>query len=177
MCFKSTSVTEQTLYLPRMQTALCISLPPFFIFKTYAPLFLICGNAKRKSKHKKFWKKIGGAGGKERTFFKRFFLSPAGKVPRRRTSASVTVGCRFVLEPPASAPLRRGKPAGILQYFHSIQYLGIPCASNPPMLPCKHSTFSEYKQFLAFPFRPSSFSKLMPRFFLFAETQKEKASG
>ena len=44
------------------------------------------------------------------------------------------------------------------------------------MLPCKHSTFSEYKQFLAFPFRPSSFSKLMSRVFLFAETQKEKAN-
>ena len=28
---------------------LCISLQPFFIFKTYVPLFLICGNAKRKS--------------------------------------------------------------------------------------------------------------------------------
>ena len=80
------------------------------------------------------------------------------------------------LEPPASASLRRGKPAGILRYFLSIQYLCKPCAVNPPVLPCKHSTFSEYKQFLAFPFIPSSFSKLMTRFFFFAETQKEKAN-
>jgi hypothetical protein len=58
----------------------------------------------------------------------------------------------------------------------SIQYLCKPCAVNPPVLPCKHSTFSEYKQFLAFPFRPSSFSKLMFRFFFFAESQKEKAN-
>ncbi|MBR4957498.1 MAG: hypothetical protein IKZ31_07025, partial [Lentisphaeria bacterium] len=88
MCNKSTNVTVQTLYLLRMQTVPCISLQPFFIFKTYVPLFLICGNAKRKSEHKKFWKRIGGAGGKERTFFKRFFLSPAGKVPQKNTAKS-----------------------------------------------------------------------------------------
>jgi hypothetical protein len=89
MCINPTSVTVQTLYLLRIQTVPCISLQPFFIFKTYVPLFLFCGNAKRKSEHKKFWKRIGGAGGKERTFFKRFFLSPAGKVPQRISTSSV----------------------------------------------------------------------------------------
>ena len=78
------------------------------------------------------------------------------------------------LEPPASASLRRGKPAGILRYFLSIQYLCKPCAVNPPVLPSKHSTFSEYKQFLAFPFIPSSFSKLLSRFFFFCGIAKKK---
>ena len=91
MCRKSTSVTEQTLYLLRIQTVPCNSLHPFFIFKTYVPLFLFCGNAKRKSEHKKFWKRIGGAGGKERTFFKRFFLSPAGKVPQTSRETAIHV--------------------------------------------------------------------------------------
>ena len=90
MCRKSTSVTVQTLYLLRIQTVPCISLQPFFIFKTYVPLFLFCGNAKRKSEHKKFWKRIGGAGGKEKTFFKRFFLSPAGKVPHENASGMLS---------------------------------------------------------------------------------------
>ena len=43
------------------------------------------------------------------------------------------------------------------------------------MLPCKHSTFSEYKQFLAFSFCPSSFSKLISRFFFFCGIAKRKS--
>ena len=52
----------------------------------------------------------------------------------------------------------------------------IPCASTPPMLPCILTTFLKCTRLLAFPFIPSSFSKLMSRFFFFAETQKEKAN-
>ena len=154
MCNKSTSVTEQTLYLLRIQTAPCISLQPFFIFKTFVPLFPFCGYAKGKSEHKKFWKRIGGAGGKERTFFKRFFLSPAGKVPLRRTTASVTVGCRF-----ATAWQARFR---------------IPCAPNPPMLPSKHSTISEYKQILAFPHALLHFQNLCPAFSYLRKRKKKK---
>ena len=165
MCRKSTSVTEQTLYLLRIQTDPCISLQPFFIFKTCVPLFLFCGNAKRKSEHKKFWKRIGGAGGKERTFFKRFFLPPC----RRGAAGMRSAVALWALEPPASASLRRGKPAAT-----SIQYLGIPCASNPPVLPCKHSTFFEYKRLLAFPFSPSSFTKLVSRFFILRNRKMKK---
>ena len=83
--------------------------------------------------------------------------------------------CGLLSLPP---PLRCGVASPQVCYGISItiQYLCKPCAVNPPVLPCKHSTFSEYKQFLAFPFIPSSFSKLMTRFFFFAETQKEKAN-
>ena len=62
MCIKSTSVTVQTLNTSpqKIETELCISLLHFFIYKTYVPLFLFCGNAKRKSEHKKFWKRMEG---------------------------------------------------------------------------------------------------------------------
>ena len=49
-------------------------------FQTFVPLFLFERSSKRKSEHKKFWKRMGGAGGKERTFFKRFFLTPARRI-------------------------------------------------------------------------------------------------
>ena len=148
------------------------------IFKTYAPLFLICGNAKRKSEHKKFWKRIGGAGGKERTFFKRFFLSPAGKVPQRRTSASETVVCRFALEPPASASLRRGKPAGMLRYFHF--------DSIPMHTMCRKSTSvtvqtpvpaSNINSSLHFPSALLHFQNLCPAFSYLRKRKKKKRAG
>ena len=50
MCFKSTSVTVQTLNFPRMQTGLCLSLLHFFIFKTDVPLFHFCVKRKMKKR-------------------------------------------------------------------------------------------------------------------------------
>ena len=50
------------------------------LFQNHLSRFFFLRNAKRKSEHKKFWKRMGGAGGKERTFFKRFFLSPARRI-------------------------------------------------------------------------------------------------
>ena len=52
--------------------------------------FFFLRNAKRKSEHKKFWKRMGGAGGKERTFFKRFFLSPARRIAEQDNAESRT---------------------------------------------------------------------------------------
>ena len=111
----------------------------------------------------------------------------------------------WALEPPASASLRRGKPAGMLRYFvyHVHQphqrYAGsarrhvvgcrfatawqarryvtvfrIPCASTPPMLPCILTTFLKCKRLLAFPFSPSSYSKLMSRFFILRQRKRKK---
>ena len=86
MCFKSTSVTVHTLNFPRMQTESCISLLHFFIFKTNVPLFAFERSSRAKSEHKKFWKRMEGVqGGKERTFFKRFFLSPLPARCRKET--------------------------------------------------------------------------------------------
>ena len=57
---------------------------PLFLSKLLSRFFFL-RNAKRKSEHKKFWKRMGGAGGKERTFFKRFFLSPARRIAEQCT--------------------------------------------------------------------------------------------
>ena len=55
----------------RMQAdSLLLPPAPSFFAKLLARFFLFCGNAKGKSEHEKFWKRIGGWG-KERTFFKR----------------------------------------------------------------------------------------------------------
>ena len=62
-----------------LRNALCIHHVPLFLSKLLSRFFFL-RNAKRKSEHKKFWKRMGGAGGKERTFFKRFFLSPARRI-------------------------------------------------------------------------------------------------
>ena len=76
----------------------------------------------------------------------------------------------WALEPPASASLRRGKPAAAL-----IQYLCKPCAVNPPVLPSKHSTFSEYKQFLCISLQPFFIFKTYVPLFLICGNAKRKS--
>ena len=71
-----------------------------------------------------------------------------------RMSASVTVGCRYALDHPFPCK---------------------SCVSNPPVLPCKRSTFSEFKQILAFSSGTFLISKLMSRFFFFCGNAKRKS--
>ena len=122
----------------------CISLKPFFIFKTCVPLFLFCGIAKRKSEHKKFWKR-------------------SGIVPRRRTSASVTVGCRFA----AAWQARR--------HFDSIPWHTM-CFKSTNVTVQTPVPASNINSSLHFPSSLLHFQNLCPAFSFFAETQKEKAN-
>ena len=84
-------------------------------------------------------------------------VASAGSTRWRRTSASVTVGCRFALEPPIA------------------QLPCMPCVINPPMLPGKHSTFSEYKQFLCISLQPFFIFKTYIPLFLICGNAKRKS--
>ena len=72
-----------------------------------------------------------------------------------RTSASVTVGCRFVPEPPK--PYKK-------------------CALNLPVLPCKRSTSLNTNRSLYFLFALLHFQNRCPAFSFLREAQNEKAN-
>ena len=60
--------------------------------------------------------------------------------------------------------------------LHPCIGFGKTCAPNSPVFPCKHPTLpAKYKQFLAFPSRSYSFTKVMFSFFLFAFHAKRKS--
>jgi hypothetical protein len=61
---------------------------PLHLSENFVTLFPFCGKRKRKSEHKKFWKRIGGCRGKGKNLFQKVFPFP------RRQGAALEQ-CRY----------------------------------------------------------------------------------
>ncbi len=126
-------------------------------FQTFVPLFLFERSSKWKSEHKKFWKRMGGAGGKERTFFKRFFLSPARRIAEQDREKEAREGVSPTADNVAAAPCRplpaglRNKPDS--RRKESVQYRAFKEIPSMGALPV---TLKMAGPFSSFSFTPSA---------------------